>query len=119
MPTDFLPEMSYPNASALLSYPCFAASRSRHGYVRLTHPNPPATVLPMPSKFCPRCDTDRPLEDFPVNNARADGRGGWCRLCMRQATRKWKAEHPETNRLHAKIYHANKQLKALEHHDPE
>ncbi len=64
----------------------------------------------MTTKFCPKCDTDRPVEDFPANASRSDGRGGHCRLCMREATKKWKANNPEIKRLHAKIYYANKRL---------
>lgn len=64
----------------------------------------------MNSKHCPRCNQTKLLADFPVNRSRTDGRGGWCRECMREVTREWKANNPEIVRLHAKLYYHNKKL---------
>lgn len=64
------------------------------------------------TKYCPQCDRDVPLTEFPNNASRVDGKGGWCRECMRKYTREWKLKNPETNRLHARIYHQNKKLRS-------
>lgn len=34
-----------------------------------------------PVKHCPRCTRDKPLDEFGVDRARADGRTPWCMLC--------------------------------------
>ena len=34
-------------------------------------------------KRCGRCGVAKPLESFPVNRARPDGRHGWCLECQR------------------------------------
>lgn len=35
-------------------------------------------------KTCGRCSTEKPLKLFPVENARKDGRGAWCRQCHKE-----------------------------------
>jgi hypothetical protein len=65
----------------------------------------------MTTKHCPQCDHDKPLDDFPNNATRADGKGGWCKECMREYTKAWKVKNPEINRLHAKLYYHNKKLR--------
>src|SRR5437879_2447702 len=34
-------------------------------------------------KRCTRCGSSKPLEEFPINRSRKDGRHGWCLLCQR------------------------------------
>ena len=36
------------------------------------------------NKFCPKCQTDKPIEEFPVNRVRKDGRSGSCLVCQRE-----------------------------------
>ena len=64
----------------------------------------------MNKKYCPQCTTMKLVDDFPVNRSRPDGRGGWCRMCMREATRQWKLVNQDIVRLHAKIGYHNKKL---------
>ncbi len=46
-------------------------------------------------KWCPRCQQFRPVAAFRSNRAKVDGLSVWCRGCASQATRRWRAEHPE------------------------
>lgn len=39
-------------------------------------------------KHCPKCNTDKEVEEFCINRERADGRQGYCRRCMSEATKK-------------------------------
>ena len=40
-------------------------------------------------KHCPRCDTDKPLEDFIPAPKRADGVSSYCRPCFQEYRRSW------------------------------
>lgn len=46
-------------------------------------------------KHCPRCNTDKPLEEFTKNKRRADGLSGWCKACSYEATQTWKHSNQE------------------------
>ncbi len=35
----------------------------------------------MTNKFCPRCDTEKPIEDWGRNASRPDGFNSWCKAC--------------------------------------
>lgn len=35
----------------------------------------------MPEKLCPRCGETKPLESFPIDRRRPDGRYGYCKPC--------------------------------------
>lgn len=49
---------------------------------------PDATPLPDALvKMCSRCQTTKPLDDFPRRSAAKDGRNSWCRACHRENTR--------------------------------
>jgi hypothetical protein len=58
--------------------------RRKHPYLR------PAT-----HKRCPRCGRWLPMEAFRENPRLASGRNSWCRECAVEATRRWRAAHPE------------------------
>jgi hypothetical protein len=45
-------------------------------------------------KHCSKCGMAKPLEQFPVNRSRKDGRHGWCLICQRAYLR----DHYERNR---------------------
>ena len=43
-------------------------------------------------KTCPKCQTEKSLDDYWVNNTRKDGRQGWCKACYSDREREsWKA----------------------------
>lgn len=56
-----------------------------------------AGVIPPPAteKRCRHCETQKPVTDFPANRRTKDGLSSWCRSCHYEATRRWKAEHPD------------------------
>jgi len=66
----------------------------------------------MPTKFCPHCEDTRSTLDFQRNAARSDGLSGWCKICMREATARWKLANPEANRQHNRLWYYNKKLRA-------
>jgi hypothetical protein len=35
------------------------------------------------SKFCVRCELDKPIEEFATNTARTDGLQVWCKTCSK------------------------------------
>ena len=65
----------------------------------------------MQTKTCPRCDQTKPLDGFQKKASRVDGRSGWCKVCMRDATKTWKEHHNDLVRAHAKIYYHNLKLR--------
>ena len=56
--------------------------------------------IPEGHKFCTKCRTVKPLDDFPASRNTLDGRHGWCRECNNIASYTWaeayKAEHGYT-----------------------
>ena len=40
-------------------------------------------------KWCPRCETEKSITDFPKNKSRKEGVGGWCKKCDGKATKKY------------------------------
>jgi hypothetical protein len=36
-------------------------------------------------KYCPKCQTKQPLNNFHNNSSKPDGKNGWCKDCMRPA----------------------------------
>ena len=48
-----------------------------------------------PSKDCRVCRETKPLEEFPRNRRRKDGRDGRCSVCNRAAAKAWQAANPE------------------------
>lgn len=57
----------------------------------------------MSDRRCPRCDTVRPLAEFPAG-ARADGTHTYCRSCMRAYQRKRYSDNPEPERERCRSY---------------
>ncbi|MGW3674655.1 endonuclease VII domain-containing protein [Streptomyces sp. NPDC005166] len=49
-------------------------------------------------KVCNKCDTTKPLDEFPVHKQCKDGRRGTCKACVRTYTRGWQRANPEKNR---------------------
>jgi len=46
-------------------------------------------------KRCAHCGENHPAAAFLRNERSADGLSSWCRTCHNEATRRWRAEHPE------------------------
>jgi hypothetical protein len=47
------------------------------------------------NRRCPRCERRKPLDAFPPNRKRRDGRSSWCRECHNEAVQRWRAENPD------------------------
>jgi 5-methylcytosine-specific restriction endonuclease McrA len=47
----------------------------------------------MSNKFCGRCKTEKPLDDFAKNRARHDGLQSMCRICDKAKGQKWASEN--------------------------
>ena len=58
------------------------------------------------NKVCPKCETNKPLDEFVKNRRSKDGRGSYCRPCANENARKARARHPETARNY---YRANRE----------
>lgn len=52
-------------------------------------------------KYCPACDTDKPIDEFTNNRSRPDGKASYCKLCTRQKLkeRRQKPDYPEKQRF--------------------
>ena len=46
-------------------------------------------------KMCTYCGQWRPPDAFPTNKHLSSGLSSWCTECHRDATRRWRAEHPD------------------------
>jgi hypothetical protein len=60
----------------------------------------PAMVALRAGKVCSRCGQRKSATEFPRNSKMLSNLHSWCRDCSRQATRDWRAEHPEYERAH-------------------
>ena len=64
-----------------------APGPGRRGSVTITEPLDP--------KRCARCGEEKPIAEYPNNARTAAGLSSWCKLCHRQRTQRWRAEHRE------------------------
>jgi hypothetical protein len=48
------------------------------------------------AKRCRRCGTTKPMEAFSPDRDRRDGLHSWCRSCVAEAKRRWRAENRES-----------------------
>jgi superfamily II helicase len=55
----------------------------------------------MKMKFCHRCGTTKPLDDFHRNRTVSDGRQSRCKDCARNTMREHQRQNPEKNRARA------------------
>jgi hypothetical protein len=63
------------------------------------------------SKVCPKCKTERPIEDFCWRIKSEGNRQSRCKHCTRQESKKWYHNNKETAATDRKQYYkANKQL---------
>jgi len=49
----------------------------------------------MPSKACPRCETDKPTSDFNKDATSRDGLQGYCKSCIKAYQVAYRAANPE------------------------
>lgn len=61
---------------------------------------------------CPDCEAEKPAEDFPLNAARPNGRGVYCKECHAERSRRWVANNPTKRQKAVADYAARR--KALE-----
>ena len=55
-------------------------------------------------KTCPRCETAKPLDDFPRDRSRKDGRFPYCKACNSKHSRRWALEHPKQTAEYHRAY---------------
>lgn len=61
-------------------------------------------------KYCNKCSTDKPLDQFNKHKRMKDGRSSQCRECTRKADKKYREENPEKIAAgKAKCYQARKE----------
>lgn len=58
------------------------------------------------SKTCTQCLKDLPIEDFPRNGGKPDGRSSWCKPCHAEKSRRWREANPEKARQTRQRYEA-------------
>jgi hypothetical protein len=46
-------------------------------------------------KRCPHCKLTKELKHFAKSKNRPDGHSGWCKLCLKKNTKKWREENEE------------------------
>lgn len=56
-------------------------------------------------KYCPKCKTEKPLDDFGKAKSRSDGLRGWCKECTNKATSEWQRKNPEKLRARKKRFY--------------
>lgn len=57
-------------------------------------------------KRCSDCKIEQPIEAFPRNRTRADGRSYICRKCAHARGARYRAAHPDETRVRHAAYHA-------------
>lgn len=55
-------------------------------------------------KTCTKCGRTLALGEFGIDRRRRDGLNGWCRACIRDASRRQREAHPEAARAAAKAW---------------
>lgn len=50
-------------------------------------------------KHCPKCKTDKPLDEFHNKTASKDGKASWCKPCNVARNRPYSAEYHRNNKL--------------------
>lgn len=54
------------------------------------------------SKKCPHCDVEKSVDHWGKNRARSDGLASWCKDCMSDYSREWRAR-PEVKKRQAEL----------------
>lgn len=64
-----------------------------------------------PSKFCPKCESVKPVSEFWKNRKRNDGLCSWCKDCTRTSNGSWERRNrPRRNALRAKRHSENPEI---------
>ena len=66
-------------------------------------------------KWCPRCETERPVSEFPRHRSKPDGLYSCCKPCKRAAAAEWKATADPTGERH-RAYVRKHRDKNIERH---
>jgi 5-methylcytosine-specific restriction endonuclease McrA len=91
--------------------PARKANCTSRGYVKgepckyvAGHSNRVRWKLPVDGKLrCPKCATDKPVEQFQVDKRRPSGRESWCAECAAAKRREWHQENRERRRRMARL----------------
>lgn len=49
------------------------------------------------NKYCGKCKTIKPINEFALNKGKKDGYQSWCKKCLGEARNKWEVLHPESS----------------------
>jgi len=66
------------------------------------------------TKWCPRCEKEKPLSDFNGNTSRHDGLQGMCRICQREYDREYYYRSPR-RRAEIRQRNAKQRVRARRH----
>jgi len=58
-------------------------------------------------KFCARCSTNKPLQDFAKDRSLPDGRAYTCKTCRAKAQKKYCAKNPDKRQIYDQEYSRN------------
>lgn len=53
-------------------------------------------------KTCTKCKAEKPLDGFPPNKRKRDGRQSWCHVCSNREAVAWKKRNPERARAQSR-----------------
>jgi 5-methylcytosine-specific restriction endonuclease McrA len=65
-----------------------------------------AVEAPEAVKRCSKCQEDKPLDAFPRDRSKPDGRQSYCRDCRRVTNRRWVKENPKRHRENTRRWQA-------------
>lgn len=65
----------------------------------------------MSSKYCPRCNTTKPLDQWSKNHARKDGLQTMCKACDKIKSKKWSQANPDSAKRRLKRYRSKDDYK--------
>jgi len=57
-------------------------------------------------KWCPKCETQKPVEAFGVARTARDGRNAYCRTCRTSLGRQWRVTNADAARAEVRARHA-------------
>lgn len=69
--------------------------------------------MPKDRKFCPHCETEKPIGEFSTSPSRSDGRDGYCRRCAADYRKTTKSRNQPARRARW----AEKTLRQIESFD--
>ena len=70
--------------------------------------------IPIPVKYCTKCQTTKPLTEFHFQNEQQGTRLSTCKTCRREYQRQYNPENTESRREYQKQHHTNNKDKINE-----